>query len=283
MVALLATQPVPAGPRVGVVTNAGGPGILLADACEAHGLKLPELTEDDGGAAALLPARAGRRAQPGRHDRLGHAGRLRARHRGRRQRSQHRLGGRRLRAAAGHAPPRTWPPPSRAARATVPAHKPVLTVFLSSQGRARRARPGAARPAAVLQLPRERGPRAGRRGALRTLAGAAPRPRWPASTPKRATRCAAVVERALDGADGAGLARAGRHGRGAGCGRHRPGPRNRRAGPRKRPARPSAWGTRWWPRRSSPGLLHKSDVGGVVLGLESAAEVRRPWPPCASG
>jgi acetate---CoA ligase (ADP-forming) len=41
--ALLATQPVPAGPRVGVVTNAGGPGILLADACEAQGLKLPEL------------------------------------------------------------------------------------------------------------------------------------------------------------------------------------------------------------------------------------------------
>lgn len=41
--ALLATQPVPPGPRVGVVTNAGGPGILLADACEAHGLKLPDL------------------------------------------------------------------------------------------------------------------------------------------------------------------------------------------------------------------------------------------------
>src|SRR5207244_13307387 len=35
--ALLATQPVPAGPRVGVVTNVGGPGILLADACEARG------------------------------------------------------------------------------------------------------------------------------------------------------------------------------------------------------------------------------------------------------
>ena len=42
--ALLATQPAPRGPRVGVVTNAGGPGILLADACEAQGLVLPELT-----------------------------------------------------------------------------------------------------------------------------------------------------------------------------------------------------------------------------------------------
>ncbi len=43
VVALLATQPVPAGPRVGVITNAGGPCILLADACEARGLVLPEL------------------------------------------------------------------------------------------------------------------------------------------------------------------------------------------------------------------------------------------------
>jgi len=41
--ALLSTQPLPAGARVGVVTNAGGPAILLADACEANGLSLPEL------------------------------------------------------------------------------------------------------------------------------------------------------------------------------------------------------------------------------------------------
>ena len=40
---LLSTQPVPAGPRVGVISNGGGPGILLADACEARGLELPEL------------------------------------------------------------------------------------------------------------------------------------------------------------------------------------------------------------------------------------------------
>ena len=42
---LLSTQPLPSGPRVGVVTNAGGPGILLADACEAGGLALPELDQ----------------------------------------------------------------------------------------------------------------------------------------------------------------------------------------------------------------------------------------------
>ena len=45
VVSLLSTQPLPGGRRVGVVTNAGGPGILLADACEAHGLTLPELAQ----------------------------------------------------------------------------------------------------------------------------------------------------------------------------------------------------------------------------------------------
>ena len=43
--AVFSSQPVPAGPRVGVVTNAGGPAILLADACEARGLALPALAE----------------------------------------------------------------------------------------------------------------------------------------------------------------------------------------------------------------------------------------------
>jgi acyl-CoA synthetase (NDP forming)/GNAT superfamily N-acetyltransferase len=39
--ALLAARPAPAGPRLGVVTNAGGPAILLADAAEPAGLELP--------------------------------------------------------------------------------------------------------------------------------------------------------------------------------------------------------------------------------------------------
>lgn len=42
---LLSTQPVPKGRTVGVVTNAGGPGILAADALEANGLVIPELSE----------------------------------------------------------------------------------------------------------------------------------------------------------------------------------------------------------------------------------------------
>ncbi|HLF60648.1 MAG TPA: GNAT family N-acetyltransferase [Acidimicrobiia bacterium] len=41
---LLANQPIPRGNRVGIVTNAGGPGILAADALEGNGLTLPELS-----------------------------------------------------------------------------------------------------------------------------------------------------------------------------------------------------------------------------------------------
>jgi len=43
--ALLSSQPLPNGPRVAVITNAGGLGILCADACEAHGLELPALDQ----------------------------------------------------------------------------------------------------------------------------------------------------------------------------------------------------------------------------------------------
>lgn len=43
--ALLAHQPIPGGRRVGVLTNAGGPGILAADACEASGLELSHLSD----------------------------------------------------------------------------------------------------------------------------------------------------------------------------------------------------------------------------------------------
>ncbi|MGE3841448.1 MAG: acetate--CoA ligase family protein [Vicinamibacterales bacterium] len=42
--AALATQPVPRGPRVAIVTNSGGPGILAADACVRSGLDVPALS-----------------------------------------------------------------------------------------------------------------------------------------------------------------------------------------------------------------------------------------------
>ena len=42
--ALLSRQPIPKGDKVVVVTNAGGPGILATDALIAHGLHMPDLT-----------------------------------------------------------------------------------------------------------------------------------------------------------------------------------------------------------------------------------------------
>ncbi len=39
---LLAKQPLPKGDRVAIVTNAGGPGIVCADACAAAGVQVPE-------------------------------------------------------------------------------------------------------------------------------------------------------------------------------------------------------------------------------------------------
>ena len=41
---LLASQPLPAGPRVAIVSNAGGPGILAADACVGAGLRVEGLS-----------------------------------------------------------------------------------------------------------------------------------------------------------------------------------------------------------------------------------------------
>jgi acetate---CoA ligase (ADP-forming) len=57
--ALLANQPIPRGRRVAILTNAGGPGILAADACEANGLTLPVLSEGTRAELrAFLPAAA---------------------------------------------------------------------------------------------------------------------------------------------------------------------------------------------------------------------------------
>jgi len=43
---LLSTQPLPRGKRLVVVTNGGGPGIMAADAAVRNGLLLPELTQE---------------------------------------------------------------------------------------------------------------------------------------------------------------------------------------------------------------------------------------------
>ena len=57
--ALLSSQPAPTGRRVAILTNAGGPGILCADACEAEGLEVPSFTaETQSQLRSLLPAEA---------------------------------------------------------------------------------------------------------------------------------------------------------------------------------------------------------------------------------
>jgi len=56
---LLAGQPLPRGRNVAVLTNAGGLGILCADACEAAGLELPQLADSTVEALrAVLPSEA---------------------------------------------------------------------------------------------------------------------------------------------------------------------------------------------------------------------------------
>jgi acetate---CoA ligase (ADP-forming) len=61
LAAALGSQPLPAGNRVGILTNAGGPAILCADVCEAGGLKLPVLSERvQARLAEFLPAAASR-------------------------------------------------------------------------------------------------------------------------------------------------------------------------------------------------------------------------------
>jgi acetyl coenzyme A synthetase (ADP forming)-like protein len=56
---LLSNQPLPRGNRVGIITNAGGPAILCADACEARGLEVPVLSErSQTKLRAFLPAGA---------------------------------------------------------------------------------------------------------------------------------------------------------------------------------------------------------------------------------
>jgi acetyl coenzyme A synthetase (ADP forming)-like protein len=56
---LLSSQPLPDGRRVAVLTNAGGLGILCADACETAELELPALADETRQAlAAVLPSEA---------------------------------------------------------------------------------------------------------------------------------------------------------------------------------------------------------------------------------
>jgi acyl-CoA synthetase (NDP forming) len=268
---MLSTQPLPAGAGVGVVTNAGGPGNLFTDACAAGGLNLPPLARATIEALrAALPPRARfgnpvhvtETAAPIHYERalalVGNDPAVDS-------------------VVALYVPPLLSPPGEIAASiargaAAIPAHKPVLTVFLSE-----------AKPSAELG--------AGPRGflpcyhfpenAALALAAAARYRRWrdrPRGKPlvfdeptrnRLRTLAEAVVARseewpvwldedelsALFGAAGikvAGAARTTVDGAAAAAER---------------------LGYPLVAKVISPGLVHKSDVGGVILNLKSAAEV----------
>ena len=61
---LVGSQPLPTGNRVAILTNAGGPAILCADACEANGLVVPPLPETVRKALATSMPAAGSTANP---------------------------------------------------------------------------------------------------------------------------------------------------------------------------------------------------------------------------
>jgi acetate---CoA ligase (ADP-forming) len=268
--ALLSTQPVPAGGRVGVVTNAGGPGILLADACEARGLELPALAPESLAALrAFLPAQAGL-ANP--IDMIASATA---------EQYVRTIGVVGSDPAVDavvviYVPPFVTDPEEIAdaiarGAGAVPAEKPVLTVFISSKGA----------PPMLSEGPRGKLPAYSYpENAAMALAAAESYGRWRTrarGTPLRLGRLAestirSVVDRVLAGADGPRWLT----------------PRDlgtvlRAAGitfadaeevlPDEAVATAERLGFPLVAKAIAPGILHKSDVGGVILGLESAAAV----------
>jgi acetyl coenzyme A synthetase (ADP forming)-like protein len=268
--ALLAMQPVPRGPRVGVVTNAGGPGILLADACEANGLSLPELSPATQTVLrAFLPEQAGlsnpvdmiASATPEHYARtieaVGADPQIDA-------------------VVVIYIPPLVTNPDEVAqaiaqGAGTVPAHKPVLTVCISSRGA-----PPTLSTGPRGQIPSYSFPE----NAAQALAATVRYGRWrerPLGTPLTLSPFAqsavrAVVDRVLAQAKGplwlppddlvtvlraVGIEYA--------------------AAVQTTPADAVTTAERLgYPlvaKAISPDVLHKSDVGGVVLGLDSAAAV----------
>ena len=167
--ALLATQPVPAGRTVAIVSNVGSAGVLAADACtdlglsvhHPHGLTRRRLR-------ALVPARHGHRA--GRHDGPGFRPRISASAWSCSPRTTRCTPSSRSSCPPG--PPVTWRPRSRHADVGVPLAAVVLTsrnpsgCCLEAESRI----PAYGSPEAAV-----RG--AGPRGRLRRLAGRTARPR----------------------------------------------------------------------------------------------------------
>ncbi len=268
--ALLATQPPPRGARVGVVTNAGGPGILLADACEAQGLVLPELTQASlEKLRSFLPAAAGFKnpidmiasATAEQYARtieiVGQDPNVDA-------------------VIVVFVPPLVTTAEEIAtavatSAATVPPHIPVLTVFLASKGA-----PPMLATGGRGRLPSYAFPE----NAARALAAALKYQRWrdrPRGetvqlTDAQRSEARRIVQASLEATPEAhwldtddvrallqvaGIAMADL----------------RVASPDDAPAVAAAMGFPLVAKAVAPGLVHKTDVGGVVLNLRSEAEV----------
>ncbi|MBI1818333.1 MAG: GNAT family N-acetyltransferase [Deltaproteobacteria bacterium] len=270
VLALLSTQPLPPSRRVGVVTNAGGPGILLADACEAHGLQLPQLSaETVMSLRTFLPAHAGyanpidmtASATPEQYARaielIGSDAAVDA-------------------LVVIYIPPMVTQPEEVAtaiarAAGAVPAAKPILTVFISSQGA----------PPMLSTGPRGRLPSYSfPENAALALAAVERYARWrerPRGTPltldpfaQSAVR--AVVDRVLVQADGptwlepkdlATVLRAV----GIECAA------SEQTTVADALATASRMGYPLVAKAIAPSVVHKSDVGGVIMGLHSAKAV----------
>ena len=272
LVGLLSSQPAPAGPRIGVVTNAGGPGILLADACEAHGLTLPRLAEATIQALrAILPPHAGlgnpidmiAAATPDQYETtIGLVGRdpnVDA-------------------VIAIYVPPLVTHPDEIAAAiargaAVVPSTKPIATVFLSSQGTPAMLSRGPRGPIPSYSFPEN---------AAMALASAVRYGRWRDRPAGHHLALSTAQEQAVreqvrawvDAHPGGGwlpaeplAALLGNVG-------------IRMAAQRTTPADPGAAAAAarelGFPvvlKAIAPGVVHKSDVGGVALNLADAAAV----------
>ena len=76
MAEVLAKQPSPKGPRLTILTNAGGPGVLATDALITGGGELAELSPETHGSLQRRPARRLEPQQPHRHPRRRVAGAL---------------------------------------------------------------------------------------------------------------------------------------------------------------------------------------------------------------
>jgi acetate---CoA ligase (ADP-forming) len=268
--AMLSTQPVPQGPRVGVVTNAGGPAVLLADACEARGLILPLL--DHATIAHLrsfLPGISGF-SNPIDMTAVASASDFE-----------------KTIAAVGNDPnvdsivaiyiPPMVTQPAEAAKgiangaAAIASQKPVLCVFMSTEGPPAELNGGARGKIPSYTFPEN---------AALALAAACRYAHWrkrPEGAVHRLSRFAhdtirAVVERALEMADGAcwlSPEELNTMLRAAGI----EVAQSELTSVDEATAVARRFGYPIVAKAIAPGLLHKSDVGGVIMGLDSAKAV----------